>query len=546
MSLDSIKPGDVINNRFQVKSKLGEGGFAVVFEGTDINLERRVAIKILHGALTDAAHTARSQRILERFEREAKLAASVDHPCLVKIYDAGEVEGVGVPFMVMEFLEGSSLEEHIQEHGAMPAQELIPFYVSMLTGLGLAHKKGIVHKDLKPDNIFYRHPGSLHASLCIVDFGIAHIDRSGGKRVTQDGEFFGTPSYMAPEYITDQKVSPALDVYQMGLILVECLTGRAVIEHTEPVAALLLHLKRDFKIPSVIVESALGPIIDKATALEPQDRYPDALAFAQALNAVHLADLPRPDELFEEDGQLTSKLSHLPTMSGMVPGADHESMARLSGQYKLSEEPPTAQPAALALKPAQKDPSLEEDFSHVAPPSNKKMYAALAVILVGVVVLGGIIVALTSGGERDTPVTPTPPIAQTTPETTPPETTPETTPAETTVVVKETTPVVETTPPIKPVRVSVTSSPRGASAKHADGTDLGQTPLEVEVMPGETMELTLTRRGYEPLTLTLDGEDTQVSHKLERIKRSISTTTKPVDKPDTKPVEKKPTLILPD
>ena len=319
MSIEAIQPGDVINERFQVKGKLGEGGFAVVFEGIDLNLERRVAIKILHGALTENSDTEKASRIIERFEREAKLAASVDHPCVVKIYDAGEVRGIGEPFMVMEFLEGDSLHDYLLETGPIEPKELLPLFVSMLTGLGLAHKKGIVHKDLKPDNIFYRHPGSLHASMCIVDFGIAHIERPDSRRVTRDGEFFGTPSYMSPEYITDQVVSPSLDVYQMGLILVECLTARPVIMHEDPVAALLLHLKRDFKIPKPIVDSPLGPIIDKATALAPEDRYEDALAFAEALNAVDPRAMPNISDFIGEDREVISELAMLPTMAGEVP-----------------------------------------------------------------------------------------------------------------------------------------------------------------------------------------------------------------------------------
>lgn len=128
---------------------------------------------------------------------------------MVNIYDAGEIDAVGEPFIVMEYLKGVSLQDYLDEHGAMEPARLVPLCRDVLVGLGFAHELGIVHKDLKPDNIFYRYPGTIRESLCIVDFGIAHIGRSNSQRVTRGGEFFGTPSYMPPEYIKERRVSSA-------------------------------------------------------------------------------------------------------------------------------------------------------------------------------------------------------------------------------------------------------------------------------------------------------------------------------------------------
>lgn len=298
-STDRIKAGFVINDRFEIVKKVGEGGFAMVFEGRDLNLDRQVAIKVLHGALLGGGDE-REKDVLERFEREARLAATVDHGSIVKIYDVGEIEGVNEPFIVMEYLRGCSLQDHIDKHGGMEPKKLLSLYQDLLVGLGFAHEAGIVHKDLKPENIFYRHPDTIRESLCVVDFGIAHIGRSNSQRVTRDGEFFGTPSYMAPEYISDQKVSPALDVYQLGLILVEGLTGRVLIDHPEPVATLLAHLSQNYKIPDCILESPLGPVLLKSLAPEPKDRYRDAMEFAEALARIDPSSVPTLETIQRE------------------------------------------------------------------------------------------------------------------------------------------------------------------------------------------------------------------------------------------------------
>ena len=178
-----IKQGYLINDRFEIREQLGSGGFATVFKGLDRRLSREVAIKVLHGAVI--GESAHDQDLLVRFEREAKFAANVQHPCIVNIFDTGVIEGIGEPFIVMEYLQGRALDEQLIEASAMEASKIVPLFVDMLVGLGFVHEAGIVHKDLKPGNIFYRYPGTMRESLCIVDFGIAHIGRSDSQRVTR-------------------------------------------------------------------------------------------------------------------------------------------------------------------------------------------------------------------------------------------------------------------------------------------------------------------------------------------------------------------------
>ena len=139
-STQRIKAGFVINDRFEIVKKVGEGGFAMVFEGRDLNLDRQVAIKVLHGALLGGGDD-REKDVLERFEREARLAATVDHGSIVKIYDVGEIAGVDEPFIVMEFLRGCSLQDYIEKHGALDPQKLLPLYQDLLVG-GHGHAAG--------------------------------------------------------------------------------------------------------------------------------------------------------------------------------------------------------------------------------------------------------------------------------------------------------------------------------------------------------------------------------------------------------------------
>ena len=153
----------------------------------------------------------------------------------------GVIDVRETPYMVMELLEGWDLEQHMRRHGPMDATRLLPLFIQALEGLGCAHEAGIVHKDLKPSNLFLKHPEKRHEQLSILDFGVARQVGTDTSRLTRTDSAFGTPHYMAPEYSTNQITTPALDVYQMGLILVECLTARPVIMHEDPVAALLLH-----------------------------------------------------------------------------------------------------------------------------------------------------------------------------------------------------------------------------------------------------------------------------------------------------------------
>lgn len=337
-SSGELSPGSMLGERYTIAKRLGAGGFAVVYEARDDKVDRQVAIKVIDlERSTDELHRP---TYIKRFQREAKLAAKVKHACIVEIYDVGVVDGTMTPYMVMERLEGWDLEHQIRRYGAMPPERILPLFVEVLEGLGCAHEAGIIHKDLKPSNIFLRHPNSRREQLCILDFGVARQADADTGRLTRSDSVFGTPYYMAPEYSTSQITTPSLDVYQMGLILVELLMGSPVIHQTEPIVAMFQHVRGDLHIPAELLDGPLGPVIRRALALEYEARFADGFAFADALRAID-----------------TSAMGALPVKPRLVPlnptHAADTSDAYLQqtprvGQLKLDTDEHRAAHAALA------------------------------------------------------------------------------------------------------------------------------------------------------------------------------------------------------
>ncbi|MFP4601197.1 MAG: protein kinase domain-containing protein [Persicimonas sp.] len=288
----TLEAGKLVQGRYKLAGLLGAGGFAKVFEAFDTNIERPVAIKFLdvHRSLSDPAA---AKEVLARFEREAKLAARIEHPNVVNIYDYGLLGGgETVPFIVMERLSGQDLAEVLADGGPMSAERALPLFAGCLDALGKAHGEGIVHKDIKPANLFVSNPGERDESLRLVDFGIAHIRSAAEARLTRTGEVLGTPQYFAPEYIADQRVTPALDVYQMGLVLVEMLSGRPVVDLDNSLLCMHAHSTGELEVPVGLVDSALGPVLRKALAYDETERYVDGYAFADALRDVDPSSIP--------------------------------------------------------------------------------------------------------------------------------------------------------------------------------------------------------------------------------------------------------------
>ncbi len=252
--MTNLAAGTVIDGRFEITGEIGRGGFATVYSAVQRNINRPVAIKVLRtDDLGDLADNFRA-----RFRREAESAGRIHHPGVVKIHDFGLIDAE-TPFVVMELLRGRDLQAELDQNGAIDTVRAFRLFLGCLDAVSAAHALDIVHKDLKPANLFLCDPGAMSESLRVTDFGIAAIVDERTERLTATGFHFGSPAYMAPEYLLDQIVSPAVDVYQMGLILVEMLCGRPVVDDPNDMACLKIHARGQLQIQPGTSTASLGP-----------------------------------------------------------------------------------------------------------------------------------------------------------------------------------------------------------------------------------------------------------------------------------------------
>jgi eukaryotic-like serine/threonine-protein kinase len=263
--------GSVVDGRYRVISRLGSGGMADVYCAEDQQLGRRVALKVLYRRF------AEDQEFVERFRREASSAAGLQHQHVVSVYDRGEFDGTY--WIAMEYLEGRSLKRLIQEEGPLAPDRAIDLATQILRAARFAHRRGIIHRDLKPHNVIVDAEGRAK----VTDFGIA---RAGASDMTQTGSIMGTAQYLSPEQAQGHAVSAQSDIYSVGIILYEMLTGRVPFEGESAVTIALKQVSEHPVAPSQLnpaVTPALEATVMRALAKDPAQRYPDADAFIAAL-----------------------------------------------------------------------------------------------------------------------------------------------------------------------------------------------------------------------------------------------------------------------
>ncbi|MFV9635052.1 serine/threonine-protein kinase [Mycobacterium neumannii] len=273
---------DLLADRYELRGVLGRGGMAEVHDGWDTRLHRPVAIKLLYPAFTSDADMRR------RFEEEARAAAGLNHPNIVSVHDSGEHDGS--PFIVMERLPGRTLQDEI-ETGPMPPARVRSMLHDVLGALGCAHAAGIVHRDIKPGNVLIA-PNS--GAMKVADFGIA---KTAGSALTATGQIIGTMAYMSPERVAGAPASVADDLYAVGVIGYEALTGRRPFPHENPAA--LLHAILDAPPPPIGVvrpdiDSALAATIDRAMARDASQRFTSAEHMRAALMGAPSMTGPAP------------------------------------------------------------------------------------------------------------------------------------------------------------------------------------------------------------------------------------------------------------
>ena len=275
-----FKPGDLIAGRFRVERVLGEGGFGVVFEATQLNLGRRVALKVLRPSLaSDGGRGA-------RFLREAKVAQRLGHPNTVRLYDFGATDE-GLLYIAWEYLEGTALDEIIAAQAPMTPERVARVASQILKALMEAHAAGVVHRDIKPANIMLCAFSGEQDFVKVLDFGIAKdIEGTDGTLTRADG-IIGTPPYMSPEQVNGGVITAGTDLYALGLVMAEMLTGERVYGNGSSLQICMQQASpRPVPLPEVVIKSALGPVIQGATAKDAAERYASAEAMLDALGGV--------------------------------------------------------------------------------------------------------------------------------------------------------------------------------------------------------------------------------------------------------------------
>lgn len=287
--------GSVFARRFEIERQIGRGGTSSVYSAFDRSLGQRIALKVLR------LPEKKRELGLERFRRETETLRRLIHPGVVAIYDCG-VEAGSTPWISMELLEGETLREKVERLGALELEALIPILEMTSEALHLAHSKGVVHRDLKPDNLYLPHnrPGSR---VKIIDFGLSLS--ADAKKLTQTGSVVGTPRYMAPEQIISaHSTDPRVDVYSLGVIAYEALAGKspfAASDHGQLLGAIIQGRIEPLGAVRPDLPEDIVRVIERATAPEPSDRYESPMAFAEALKKaaagkpVTYRDIRRPD-----------------------------------------------------------------------------------------------------------------------------------------------------------------------------------------------------------------------------------------------------------
>ncbi len=302
--------GTLVGERYRIEVQLGRGGMSTVYRAFDTVLERRVAIKLMHREI------AADSDQLERFRREARSVAQLSHPHVVTVIDAGEepsADGAppgapeqGRPYIVFEYVEGETLKQRIRREGPLPVAQALAYTIEIARALGAAHEHHIVHRDVKPHNVLISPEGGAK----ITDFGIARTLTEEG--LTMAGRVLGTTDYVSPEQALGQPVTGQSDLYSLGVVLYEMLTGEVPFRGETPVAVAMKHVRED--IPDVQsrrpeISAATAAVLDRALAKDVRRRYPDAASMARALEDVLAIETSRSGQA---TGEVTTVLRTLP------------------------------------------------------------------------------------------------------------------------------------------------------------------------------------------------------------------------------------------
>lgn len=324
---DSTTIGRLLASRYRISSLIARGGMASVYLATDERLEREVAVKIIH------PHLLSDENFKAKFIREAKIAARLSHPNLVNVFDQGE-EG-GLAFLVMEYVPGMTLRDALKQFGGLSALRALELIEQVLQGLAAAHRNGIVHRDIKPENVFLADDGRIK----LGDFGLARtVDNS-----TQTGALVGTVAYIAPELLLRGESDARADIYAIGIMLFELLTGNQPFEGEQAVQVAYQHANSVVPAPSTKapgLPASVDEIVRWATEKDPQQRPQDATALLTAIGRAKAEILGGKNATTKLDKSATRVLSpidlQLPNHTEVIPT---NLQTEVIGSLNLGEDP---------------------------------------------------------------------------------------------------------------------------------------------------------------------------------------------------------------
>nr|MSZ44777.1 protein kinase [Actinomycetota bacterium] len=272
--------GEIIDNRYQLQKVVASGGMATIYYALDLRLDRSVAVKIMH------PHLANDEDFVARFIREAKAAAALAHPNIVAIQDQGwNQSGVPAVFIVMEYIEGFTLRDVIADQGALGVTESLRYFAPIAAAMAAAHKHGILHRDIKPENVLISKDGRVK----IADFGLAKGAELGSTLTAESSVILGSVSYLSPEQVQRGVSDMRSDVYALGIVLFEMLTGKKPYDGESPIQIAYMHVNQNIPAPSTLISeipAELDEIVLKATSNNPDKRFKDAGAMQERVLAL--------------------------------------------------------------------------------------------------------------------------------------------------------------------------------------------------------------------------------------------------------------------
>ena len=502
--------------RYQIVSELGRGSMGVVYRGFDPIIGRTVAIKTM---LVESLPPSEFEEYKQRFQREAQSAGVLTHPNIVTVYDFGE--DAGVLFLAMEFLEGKSIQQLVEKHNVMPIETLLPMYEQICSALDHAHQHKIVHRDIKPANIMILESGLVK----VTDFGIAKVMSMG---MTQAGQILGTPNYMSPEQVKGRSVDGRSDIFSLGVILYELVTGEKPFGG-QNITTVIYKIINEDPIPPRQLDATIHPglsyVIQKSLAKNPDERYQTCRELAEDLrNYKNLGGVNAPNA----------------TVVIRVPPIHAQTMEPAPSRVEQRVAPPAIEPRRVQTPPPtpaprEPRPQVAAPVIAAARPQQKSSSSAVSIFLgiVLIAVLGGVgfyyynyiylpqqqvkesntgagVPAAATAGSSTT-ATPAETTRSTTPATIQPgASSTQPPPTETATLTQPSHSAAATTEVPAPTtatskngRVVIASNVRGASISVDGQSTRWVTPHALDLSAGEH-EISLSKDGYNPEKLTVD------------------------------------------